>query len=180
MDFPGRGNLGTGRKVKVNLYKYDVGEKIFQPGPDGVRFDLTDGGGVLVIQFKSPTAAERRAFKSGLSIRFAVVDQMIFLLVRMGTMQWMDAPYYRKLSQNLTRVELPDEGEGLAIHAMLVDGATGVLQAQKLIGLDTDTSRKLVTAVMVQPKIPDYDMRLSHVFEQYNTTDLLEEAETLC
>ena len=180
MSFPEPGSLEMGRIVKMNLYKYEVGEKIFPPGPDGVRFDLTDGGGVLAIQFKSPTAAERRAFKSGLSIRFAVVDQIIFLLVRMGTMQWMDAPYYRKLSRNLTRVELPEEGSGLAIHAMLVDGATGVLQAQKLIGLDTDTSRKLMTAVMVQPEIPDYDTRLSRTFEKYSTADLLEEAETLC
>lgn len=159
---------------------YEAGKRAFPPGPDGVRFALTDGGGVLVIQMSAPTAAERRAFKRGLSIRFAVVDQIIFLLVRMGTMQWMDAPYYRGLSRHLTQVELPEEGQGLAIHAMLVDGATGVLQAQKLIGLDTDTSRKLMAAAMVQPVIPDYDARLARVYSAYSTDDLLEEAETLC
>lgn len=164
--------------MNYNLYK--VGSPCIPPGPDGVFFDLTDSGGMLLIRMARPTAEERRAFKQGLSIRFAVVDQIIFLLVRMGRLQWMDAPYYRWLSPHLSQIELPEEGYGLSINAMLADGETGMLQGIKMIGLDTDTSRKLMAAAIVQPKIPDYDARLRQVMLRYSTEELLKEADTLC
>ena len=61
----------------MDMYKYEVGQKILPPGPDGVRFDMADSGGSLLIQMARPTAAEKRAFKSGISIRLSVVDQII-------------------------------------------------------------------------------------------------------
>lgn len=161
-------------------YQYEVGQQVCQPRPDGVQFDMTDGGGVLGIFFSRPRASEKKSFQSGLSLRFRVVDDIIFLLVRMGMDQWMDAPYNRHLSRNLTHLERPAEGMGLAVHAMLVDASTGVLVAQKLVGLSTDGSNALIDAIQAQPKIPDYDIRLQRVFNRYRTTDLLEGAVVLC
>lgn len=160
----------------MDMYKYEVGQKILPPGPDGVRFDVADSGGSLLIQMVRPTAAEKRAFKSGISIRLSVVDQIIFILIRMGTLNWMDAPYYRHFSQSLTRPEYPPEGEGAAIHAMLVDGATGILVGQKLIGLDHKASESLIAAIAAQPVIPDYNTRLQRIFAEYGTDDLPKEA----
>lgn len=161
------------------IYKYEVGERILPPGNDSMWFQMDDGGGQLVIQLRRPSSKEKQAFKNGLSIQMAVVDQIIFILTRMGTMQWMDAPYYRKLSPNLTRLEYPEDGDGLAIHAMLVDGETGTLVAQKLISLATKTSQYLMAAIAAQPEIPDYDDRLNRVFSQYSTEDLLREASSI-
>lgn len=162
------------------MYQYEVGQKVTSRVPDGVKFDMTDGGGVLGIFFSKPNANEKRSFKSGLSMQFRVVDDIIFLLVRMGTDQWMDAPYYRHLSWNLTHLERPAEGMGIAVHAMLVDASTGVLVAQKLVGLSTEGSNALIDAIQAQPEIPNYNMRLQRVFGQYRTTDLLEGAIKLC
>ena len=155
------------------LQKFEVGKPTGFFGPDGVIFDLTDAGGILIVRMSRPTANEKQAFKSGISLRFCVVDQIIFVLVRMGTGQWMDAPYYRLLSRNLSSVALPMEGQGLAIHAMLIDGATGVLVAQKLFSPDTNTSARLLAACISQPIIPDYDSRLRRIFRRYNTRQLL-------
>lgn len=162
------------------MQQYEVGKQAFPPCQDGVRFDMTDGGGVLGIFFAKPKASEKKSFQSGLSMRFRVVDDIIFLLIRMGADQWMDAPYNRHLSRNLTHLERPAEGMGLAVHAMLVDASTGVLVAQKLVGLSTDGSNALIDAIQAQPKIPDYDIRLQRVFNRYRTTDLLEGAVVLC
>lgn len=155
------------------MKSYKVGEVVASPSPDGVVFDVQDNGGILLIKMGKPTAEEVRAFKSGLSFRFTVVEDIIFLLVRMGRLQWMDAPYYKYLSQNLTQLNTADDGEGLAITAMLIDADTGVLKALKLISLDTDTIRRLTAAIMMQPEIPDYNTRLYRVMSRYTTEDLV-------
>ena len=72
------------------------------------------------------------------------------------------------------------EGDDLALHAMLVDGATGVLMAQKMIGLPETFSRRLMAAIIAQPIIPDYSARLQKVMTKYSTSALLEEAKKLC
>jgi hypothetical protein len=63
------------------------------------------------------------------------------------------------------------------MHAMLVEASTGVLVAQKLIGLPHDLSIKLLDAVASQPEMPDYDMRLNRIFRVYSTDDLLKQAK---
>lgn len=153
---------------------YEVGKKCFPATMmDGAIFDMDDGGGMLLIQMQKPTAAERRAFKDGLSFRFAVVEDIIFVLVRMGTMPWMDAPYYRALSRNLTRFMVPQPGQGLAIQATLVDSTTGIVEGLKLVSLKTDETLMLMRAIHDQPVIPDYDSRLRRVMAQYSVDDLV-------
>ena len=60
------------------------------------------------------------------------------------------------------------------MHAMLVDARTGVLVAQRFIGLEHDLSVKLMEAVASQPQIPDYDWRLKQVFNTMSTLQILE------
>lgn len=159
------------------FYQYKVGERVMSPGPDGVVFDLTDGGGVLIFRFSRPTAAEKREFKRGISIKFAVVDDIIFVLSRLGTDPYLqDAPYYRARSRNLTHIDTPGEGQGLAIHAMLIDSSTGVLVAQKLFSPDHNTSTALLRAIQEQPEIPDYDARLNRIMAAYSTEALVRRA----
>lgn len=160
----------------MNLY--EVGKKVISPGPEGVTFDLTDSGAVLLIQMNRPTAREKQEFKNGLSFRFAVVDDIIFILSRMGTLPWMDSPYYRMQSANLTHIDYPEDGTGLSVHAMLVDCSTGILKAQKLIGLPTDLSRDLLDAIQAQPEIQDYDVRLQRAFSRYTTDALVDMAKS--
>ena len=154
--------------------RFEVGTPTGLIGPDGVIFDMTDAGGVLIVRMSRPTANEKKAFKAGISLRFCIVDQIIFVLVRMGLGQWMDAPYYRALSRSLSSVTLPMDGQGLSIHAMLIDGADGTLVAQKLISPDTTTSARLMAACISQPAIPDYDIRLARIYRQYSTQQLVD------
>lgn len=159
---------------------FEVGKRVMSPGYDGVIFDVADDGATLIIRMGTPTSKEKQAFKSGLSLRYTVIDGIIFILTRMGTMQWMDAPYYVGLSLGLTRCfELPNGGEGLSVHALLIDGNTGILVAQKMIGLTTDGSLKLIKAIENQEVIPDYDARLQRVYAQYSTDDMVKDSVVL-
>lgn len=157
---------------------FEVGKPTGFAGPDGVIFDLTDSGGILIIRAAKPTAEEKKAFKTGISFRYCIANGIIFVLVRMGRLPWMDAPYYRWLSKNLSRVILPSSGQGLAIHAMLIDGRNGVLVAQKLFSPDTKTSENFMAAAMVQPQIPNYDFVLAQTMARYTTDDLVELSRT--
>ena len=163
---------------KINFTAYNVGDKILPPGHDEIRFGTSSDGGPcsLVLKMRDITAAEKRAFKSVISIRFAQVEGIIFLLCRMGTLQWMDAPYYKWLYPTPPHLESPEDELGIAIHAMLVEANTGVLVAQKLVSLSTALSRWLVKAIDEQPQIPDYDRALQSVYARYSTDDLLESA----
>lgn len=143
------------------------------PSDDEVIFEMTDGGGILLIKFGSPSAAEKRAVKNG-SAQFKLieVDGIIFFLSRFGTMNWMDAPFHRDLAKEYVR---PNEGEGLSLHIMLVDARTGILAAQRIIGLQTAFSNALLDMIEEQPAIDAaYNLTISKIHGKYTTNDLVE------
>lgn len=159
------------------VYAYSVGDVVCAPSPDGIVFDVTDSGSVLVVKLGMPTASEKAAFASGEKhFGFAVVDDIIFFLSKFGDMPWMDAPFARQFS-SCTKLEMPDKGFGLSMHAMLIDASTGILVAQKLIGLPTNLSRHLVQAIMDQPEIQNYSARLAYAMQSYSTQSLVARAE---
>lgn len=71
----------------MNYQVIKVGDKVIEPCSDGIRFGITDGGAVLVVHYSGLTAKEKKAFKDGVSIRFAAVNGMIFILARMGDIE---------------------------------------------------------------------------------------------
>ena len=155
---------------------YNIGDLTDFIGDDTVIFDMTDEGGILIIRYGNPTKDEISAFNAKLSFKITAVDGIIFLLVRMGNTQWMDAPYYRWRSYQLTHIDPIEDGQGLAIHAMFINGVNGKLVAQKIVSLDTGLTRQLLDGIQAQPKLPDYDERLARIQRIYSTANLLARA----
>lgn len=159
------------------MFQYRIGQKILPPCSDGVVFDMTDEGAILIFNFSSPTDSEKKEFDCGIRVKFCVVDDIIFILSRLGHDDlWQDAPYYRYISQNLTHIPHLKERQGISVHAMLVDASTGMLVSQKLFSIDHDTSFRLMEAIRRQPEIPNYKLRLHSVMSTYSTQDLVEVA----
>lgn len=160
-----------------NLRLFSIGDVVCAPSGDMIQFDLTDGGAILLLKFRKPKQEEKDAFISGKKcFGFTVVNDIIFFLSKFGDLPWMDAPFARQFS-SCTRLEMPEEGTGLAMHAMFVDASTGVLVAQKIIGLPTKLSCDLIRAIMRQPEIPDFSNRLAVAMQVYRTRDLVARAE---
>lgn len=158
----------------MDVNAYEVGKKIMEPtGMDDVRFQFSDEGGTLMIQYNHPTAKETREFKKPGQFDIAVVGGIIFFLSRFGQGPWMAAPFTRERAPGIKIEKIPEKGEGIALHFLLVDSSTGTLLHQRLIGLDSTLSRRLVGAIAYQPVLPDFDMRLQSIYAQYRTTDLL-------
>ena len=160
------------------MIKYQIGEQVCNPSPDGVTFDILEDGAVLLVKMAKPTSSEKNNFRSGVpQFKFAIVDNIIFLLVRFGVGPWMEAPFYRHISKGVDLPEISHDGIGIALHAMLIDASTGILVHQKLIGMEHNLSVKLIEAIGAQPVIPDYNFKLSKVFAEKTTEDILAEAQ---
>ena len=152
---------------------YEIGQPIMPPSPEGVRFDMTDGGGLISIIFHRPTTDEIAQFHAPTKLAYVVKDDVIFLLVKLGSLAWMDAPYNRQLSRHLSRIDNIEDGQALAFHLLFVDGETGGLVAQKLVSGTTAGSQLLAAAIKSQPIIPDYNDRIRRIMGAYTTQDLV-------
>lgn len=157
------------------MHAMRVGDRICKPSGDGIIFELTDTGAVLLLKFRNPTAKEKRNITKDLpQFKLAIVDDIIFVLVRFGVGCWMDAPYNARLTSYV--LPCPGKGEGLAMTILFVDAATGTLLHIRLIGLSNAFSRLLLHAAAQQPDLgtpEQYDRTLKSVYDRYSTNDLL-------
>ena len=146
---------------------------------EGVQFDLDDSGATLLVFMANPTQSEIEQFSSGkrFEIRFVELSEIVILTIKMGNLDWMDAPYSIHLSRNLTKIELPKEGKGIALTVMLVDAVRGEVKTMRLIGLSENFSKSLVGSIMEQKMEPfaieKYAETLKDVFLRYPTKDLV-------
>ena len=130
------------------MYKYEVGQVVdnFKWHPEGVHFDIADDGATMIAFFQDPTTEEIEQFKSDkkFEIRFTELYGVIMITVKIGSLNWMDAPYSPHLSENLTKFPLPGTDQGLGLTLMLVDARTGEIKSIRLIGLSERFSKRLI------------------------------------
>lgn len=166
----------------INMTKYTTNPEISAFGlkmptqlSDGVHLEF-DGGFLLKCIFNRPTTKEKDAFKNGVpQFGIAVVNDVIFFLSRFGTLNWMDAPFNVHLYPDslAAMLEEPRSTQGYELRVKLIDGATGTLVHQRLIGLDHDLSMCLFDAIIHQPVIPNYNQRLQLTMAKCTTMDLV-------
>ena len=163
---------------KISVGERPIGSDYLFVGDDGMRFDMTDSGGALIVRMRRPSQQEINDFKTRLHLRFRVVEGMIFILIQIGD-NWSDAPYYRKFSRGLTHLPSIPDWAGLSTHAIMSDGNTGTVVAQKFISFNTEGSRTLVKAIEDQPEMPDYYDRVTRAMYMYSTDDLVRDSISL-
>ncbi len=141
----------------------EIGQRLY-PGqgtyPEGIRFEYTQSGPILIIAFRNPKPVEIEAVRIGkLEMAMYESGSVIFVLVKIkGLGRWMDAPFsirlYDEKGISFNCSEPIKEGRGLAIHIILVDAGTGVVKTQRLIGTSTEFARGLRAAIMKQYEAP--------------------------
>ena len=170
------------------MKKYEVGQIVseFANHQEGALFDMSDSGAELYVFFRKPTSDEVEQFKSGqrFEIRFTEIHGVIMLLFKIGTLNWMDAPYSPHLSKNLTEFVLPEGEQGLSLTLTLADAATGEVKAIRLIGLSNNFTKKFFGTVMDQ-KLKDfnakeYNIALNKIYSLYPTNKLVKMSNTYC
>lgn len=170
------------------MFKYEVGQIIenFRNHEEGVQFDIADDGATMIVFFDTPTEKEIEQFKSGknFEIRFTTMYDVIMITTKIGNLNWMDAPYTPHLSKNLTKYQLPNEGEGLGLTLYLVDTATGQIKHMRLLGLSERFTRRLFGSAM-ELKMKEFDknhyaMTLSEIFNRYDTKQIVKISTDYC
>lgn len=170
------------------MVEYKAGEMIenFRHHQEGVQFDLSDEGATMLVFFKNPTEDEIEQFKAGknFEIRFTELYGVIMITVKVGNLNWMDAPYTPHLSKNLTKFTLPQNNEGLALTLVLVDALSGKIENIRLLGLSQKFTQKLFGIVMEQ-KIESFDnqeyaKKLNKIYSSYATNQIVKMSNDYC
>ena len=146
-------------------------------GKEGIVFDMTDSGPILVVRFDRPTTEEIQAFQADepLELRMTEMKDIIFMTFKFSRLNWMDAPYNVNLSANLTKLIYIKDGMGYGTMIVLCD-TSGIVHAIRYFAMTTNFSRALNKAITEQLKTPfDYEQYCRHqasVYRAYSSKDL--------
>lgn len=158
---------------KGEIYPETIGHQ------EGVIFDIDDSGAIIQIFFEKPTAKEKKNFGSGstFQVRFVKMNSVLMMLFRFGMLSWMDAPYSPHLSINLTKIPVPEEGQGLSCTIMLFNSVNGKLEELRFISFSEETTKKLLETISDMKKEEfnhlKYSLELNDIYNRFETEDLL-------
>lgn len=161
----------------MEISKFSVGDKICDPIDwESLKFDITSSGVVLTLKVQEPSSQDKNDIETGaVRVKAISIDGIVFFLVKFGANPWLDVPYKKISGQD--KICHVEDGAGLSLHIMLIDAATGVLVAQRLIGLNTQFVRDLVSMVEQQPAFADWDEyfgEIERIYTQYETEDMVQ------
>lgn len=167
----------------MQLRHLEVGQ-LFEPGrthyEEGVKFEFTQGGPILLIFFDRPTEKEVESIRSGKFImKFYDTDNIIFMLFKFRSLNWIDAPYNIHLSPPFEfATELEQENLGFGLQIFLIDATTGILKVMRYVGLGHEFSIRLRDAILDQKSKPFdngiYNFKINDVYKRYRPEDLAE------
>lgn len=171
----------------MEIKKYEKGQVIpeFKGIGEGARMAISDNGIDVCIFFENPTTYEIEEFDADkpFTIREAVIyDSIISFTFKIGSLNWIDAPFTPHLAKDLTKIPEIPEGTGLALRLYLIDAISGVLCSKiRLISLGERFSRKLVKDVNEVWSRPfneaQYYENLGMMMRRYTTKDLVNISE---
>lgn len=170
------------------MHTFKVGEIVekFAHHQEGTLFDIADDGASMIVFFNKPTEAEIAQFASEnpFEIRSVKLNEVIVITVKIGNLNWMDAPYNVNLSKNLTQLNFPDRNQGLALTLILVDAVTGKIKHMRLIGLTERFTKNLFEDVWEQ--FDDnfnkevYGSKIKDLFCRYSTKEIVKISTNYC
>lgn len=167
---------------------YKIGQIVdsFVGHQEGVYFDIADDGATMLVFFHNPAKEEIEQFESGVNfeIRFTELNDVIMLTVKIGSLNWMDAPYTPHLSKHLTSFYLPDKDQGLGLTLILIDASTGEIKHIRLIGLSVKFTKELlkITAEHISKTfdMAVYNNSLNKIFSTYDTKQIVKMSSSYC
>lgn len=162
------------------MKRLEVG-KLFKEGKtkyqEGVTFDFDNSGGHLLIKLSNPSKSETSEVKKGkLSIGLCTYKDIVLLLYKFGSLEWMDVPYSIHLSDEYRFCDSCNN-KGFANYIYLIDANTGILKAMRLVSWNTKFSNVFQKEVEAQKLIDfnakSYDANLKTLYANYSTKDLI-------
>jgi|SRR5665647_1942213 len=148
---------------------------------ESVIFEFEQSGGFLRVAWTSPSQFELKQFADGkIKLGLVEIDGIIFILVKFGSMSWMDAPYHVKFFPPYDLEDLTDSNKGYLINYVMLDAKTRIVKVLKLLEIPHEMSLQFKELVTKQREtsIDGYDQRFFQIYKKHSTNDLVKMAKT--
>lgn len=152
-----------------------------KPIHESVIFEFKQSGGFLRVAWTSPSQFELKQFAEGkIKLGLVEIDGIIFILVKFGSMSWMDAPYHVKFFPPYDLEDLADSNKGYLINYVMLDAKNRIVKVLKLLKMPHEMSLQFKEFVTKQREtsIDGYDRRLFQICKKHSTNDLVKMAMT--
>ena len=150
----------------LELTKFEVGGKCPLNCDMGINIMWDVGGFLLVIKESFLSPSEIRAFrKQDLRIDATYIDDVIvFVFTIQNFLDASDIAFTVRLS-SLGIDDIPElqEGKGLAMNMVLVEGSTNEIKGMRVVGLTTEMSKFIIECMLDQYK-KDFN-KYEHTFK---------------
>ncbi len=149
---------------------------------EGIQFDINDYGGIIRIYFDSPTAEEIEQINSEDAIKMGALElkDALYILIKFGSLNWMDAPFNIHLSSMLTEKSELGEIDELPVYVELYDRCKGRLEAINRLRLNRELTMQIKKAAEQQLKKTfersSYDADILQTYRKYSTKDMVKMA----
>jgi hypothetical protein len=163
------------------LQTYTVGERYpgtiarLAPGGEGLLFDFSDTGAAIIAAYKNPSNREIYNFGAG-PVRFGILEMqgIIFVLVKFGSEQWVDLPYFVDLMPHFETSDIPYH-VGYLVQVVLIDADSFVIRAMRLTSMPTAMSRRFNELVEKQRGTMPEDFQgvVDQVYKDFTTEHLV-------
>lgn len=169
------------------MYRLQIGQPTTLTAgmSEGVYFTIDASGPMMIFNLSNPRPDEVKSFQAGQPAEFRLsrVAGILFILAKVGSVAWAEAPYAAQLEPNVYLDSVP-EGQGYGLQLILVDRATSIVRGLRLVGLPTKFSRALLSEIMDDVGKPTTQLEhfsaVNKVFATYNTKDLLKFSSAHC
>jgi len=150
--------------------------------PETAQYNYRRGTHRLELFYSSPSATEVTAIRTG-PCEFALYARQPLLVLCFrfkGAGGWSDAPYSWHLlpeeERDLPSADLEEEKRAM-LQVVLVDAATGIVRAIRMVSLSPEFTRALHAAIREQASAPwdsgAYDRALDELYQTHPSTDAL-------
>lgn len=164
---------------------FEVG-KPFKEGitryPEGVKFDISNNECSLSIYAADPTEKARQAItKDSLRYGYFKEDNVIIMLFKFGSHNWIDVPYSVHMSKNITELKEITGTEGLLLNIYIINARTGVVEDMRLVELDVRLSKMLRNDILEQRRLEyhGFNSKLDEFYSKFTTKALVSMSRVL-
>lgn len=142
------------------------------PVPEGTMVEILPDTILYALYMYKPEPKEIEVFQSGKAdVRIHFENDVIFFLMKLGELGWLDAPYSKYLSPSQPDLTPPPEGQGFSITLVLVDASNQIIKGLRMTTLSRIQSRNLIDYLKIQRDISDYDETIAKLYRKYPTSE---------
>lgn len=145
---------------------------------EGIVFDIMDDCAILRLFYYDPTPMEIMQIRHSETFEMKSIElkDALYVLFKIGSLNWMDAPYNIHLSTNWEQKENYKDMEELELLIQMVDCKTGFVRFLRSIDLKGSILTQIKKAIENQLQMPFdrkiYDKNIDECYRKYSTNQM--------